>query len=167
MTRTPGISFRYENTLLVSRKKLQAAAISYANPEKRTVTPDELGTLLSMGKVAAKITAQIDMIYERSCERAVDPTKISRPAIWLAQLSVAGETENSSVYDKSMDVLQGEVINAAGDTHHVAHIVNPAPLWPVFREYWDQVAAAGFVPDIDHNGEFIDAGLWLRLRTAQ
>ncbi len=165
MPRTPGITFQYENTLLVSRKKLQAAAISELQPEKTAVTAPELGALLRMGGVAAKITAQMDMMYNRTRERAVDPAKISRPALWLAQLSVAGESENSSVYDKNMEVLQGRIINNAGDRRSTALITNPAPLWPAFREYWDEVAATEFVPEIDHNGGFKDAGLWLRVRT--
>lgn len=147
MAKRPGITFRYENTLLVSRKRLQAEYVDAPETYRTQIDADDFYNILATEHVSEKIHQQIENVHALYREKAA---KVARPAIWAVQLSVAGPDVLDSVH--SIDSAKVET-----------PIHNPDLLKPHARVFWTAAARAGFRPEVSLNGGYQDAGLWLRL----
>lgn len=149
MSNRPGISFKYENTLLVSRKRLQADYLDYHMPYYIPVSPRRFQEILNKQHVAEKIDQQIEDIYKTMLTRE-KIAKVARPAIWAVRLSIGGP----NVFN---DVFAVDCLNVKGA------VADRGILTTKSQEFWDVALEAGYRPDIDMYNDFHDAGMWLRL----
>lgn len=114
------ISFR-SNSLLVRGRGL----------EMDNVTPEELYTILNMGRTA--LAEHIETIYTQTVEKNPGGT-IVRPSLGIVQLSPNGE---------KMPVVSG--YGKLNDTNIYRHVIEVTPGKP--RELWAAVEEAEFTPE--------------------
>jgi len=144
MPRKPGISFKYENILLVSKKIVSTEALDVGG-NRYVVSPEKLQTVLELGRTA--IDDQIEMIYNRM--RSHNPTVV-RPSIYAVQLTNPDQSHWDVFVEGETGNLSGGVVN------------DPAPLKPDFIPYWQAVESSGFFPEVGRG--FTGTDLWLMLR---
>lgn len=114
-----------------------------------TVSPQELETLLRVGKIA--IYNALEEFYSKQY-RELTPKgyTINRPSLWVAQLGTSRQTDgvNSQVYSEK---------GYANGGIHYNKDEQKEEFWP----HWDAVGRAGFVPHVRGS----DNGAWLALKT--
>ncbi len=144
-----GVALR-SNFLTVQGCTLRADVLPGASKSELRVNAHELGRILQLGRFA--ILDGIEDFYEHTL--ANNPgAEVVRPSIFTVRL---GNTKQAD--EPSMDVFT-EYGHANGGV-----IENDHEIQPGFHEYWAEVMAAGFKPEVRRTSGKKDGGAWLLLR---
>lgn len=145
----PTIALR-SNWLAVDGNTLRADALRDPDSEKLTVSAEQLGSVLLLGRRA--ILQGIEEFYDQQIEKHPDSTIVRTP-VWTAQLGTAAQTSgrHSQVFT-DVGYANGGVNTSIDEIKHE------------FHDYWNAVREAGFIPEVRRTSGSRDGGSWLLLR---